>query len=122
MIPATIDFLLRTNADYGEELQFVDGDTYIDLTDMTFSMEVRRYPGGPLLFTVPIGALDEENGTVSLGISRDVIATAYLTVTGRTDGEEIQLSHDILVEHVDGFREPWAEGRVTIRAGVTQNG
>ena len=121
MLPASIDFLLRTNADYGEELSFVDGETPIDLTSLTFKMQVRKYPGGPLLFTVPIPMGDAENGIVALNIARETIAQAYAASSGVEIGETVQASHDIVVHHVDGFREVWCQGRVTIQQGVTEN-
>lgn len=122
MIPAPIDFLLRTNADYGEELQFADGTIPVSLEGLTFAMEVRRYPGGPLLFAVPISISDAEDGVVSIAIPRANITAAFQAITGRLNGEPVQASHDIIVTHVDGYREPWSEGRVTIYAGVTHNG
>ena len=122
MISASIDFLLRTNADYGEEISFTDGTEAIDLSGLTFSMQVRSYPGGPLLFVVPVTVTNAANGEVSITVARDTIKNAYSMVTGRDYGDPIIASHDIMVKHVDDFIEPWAEGRVTIQPGVTENG
>lgn len=122
MIPATIDFQCRTNADYGEELLFADGEVPLNLTGVDFKMEVRRYPNGPLLFEVPIGPLDALNGIVSLGISRRILRETYDAVIGVQSGAVAKMSHDIIGTQVDGFVDAWAQGTFVIEAGVTLDG
>lgn len=110
MIPATIDFLLRTNADYGETIQFTNGsDGPIDLTGMSFVMQIREYPGGPLIMNVPLSVIDAANGQVQIG--------PFASPNRVGD-----FSHDWITKHGDGLREPWAQGTVQIEQGVTQNG
>lgn len=121
MIPATIDFLLRTNADYREEIPFKDGTAPFDLSGLSFTAQVRRFAGGPLVFSPSIVVLDAEQGIVEISASRQTISSSYNLVVGNQIGRDVELVHDIIVTHVDGYREPWAEGKVVIRAGVTIN-
>ena len=109
MIPATIDFLLRTNADYGEVLQFTDGSNGpIDLNGKSFAMQVRLFPGGPFLFDVPLKVIDAADGQLQVG-----------PILGKPNAGDY--SHDLIVTQ-DGLREVWAQGVVQIQQGVTTNG
>lgn len=131
MLPASIDFPCRRNADYNEELPFADGLTPLDITGMVFQMDVRRYPLGPLLFRLGtvvtpnqgFRIIEPAGGIVAMTIRQSTIQRAYDSSTsGQTVGRPIRLSHDIRAIQPNGQSEVWLQGILSIEPGVTFNG
>lgn len=130
MLPASIDFPCRRNSPYGEEFPIMDGSTPVDLNGMTFAMQVRRYPRGPVLFTLMtvntdeqgIRVVDAAGGIIQLRIDQTTLRTAYDALSSNQySGETVKASHDIRVTYSDGMNDIWAEGVLTIEPGVTDN-
>lgn len=121
MIPATIDFPCRANADYSEEFQFQENGITLDLSELEFQMQVRNYPFGPLLFSPLITMTDAANGIIQIDMSLSMLRSAF-NILSQNFRETVQCVHDIVAVHGDGFKEVWAQGTLTIVPGVTYNG
>lgn len=118
MIPATIDFPCQANADYAEQLFFhVDG-VPLDLSGISFDMQIRRYPNGPFMFQVVITIVDAPGGKIEIYVPQNIMDTMYDQAS--VNMNVVTLSHDLRAIHSDGFIEPWAKGTFSIEPGVTR--
>lgn len=130
MIPCRYDFLLPTNGDYVEEINFVHNGDPINLSGTTFGAQVRSAFDSPTilltLLTVShsyeqgFAILEPQSGIMQLRVNREAAAALYAAVVPSAyNGQTVNLPYDALATLPNGDIEQWFFGYMVVRKGVT---
>lgn len=133
MTPAVLDLQAFRNAPFPpDEFSLTEGGEPLDITDMTFAMDVRAYEGAPSAL-ISIGTADIPgnngiyvlsgvNGTFRIQITQAAMQSAwdaaYAAGVCRA-GETASLVWDLRIEHADGLVEVPLAGAFHINPGVS---
>lgn len=126
-LPLWIDFPCRTNSDYGEEYHFSANGEPVNLSSMTFAMEVkstREATGSLKAFgmsaTEGFVVDDPLGGVLQVRILWESLKSMFQAVyPDRYHDGEMRLPFDIVATYSDGFRSAWIGGDLVLGKGVT---
>lgn len=129
-LPIWLDLPCRTNSDYGEEFVFSESGEPLDLTGMTFAMDVKPSPDSTTALHSFVMAASEAGegffltdptgGAVQLRMTWETLQTMFNAVyPNNIKCHDMRLSYDIVVTYPDGDRSAWIAGNLTLGKGVT---